>query len=203
VARRDGQSDLYVVSETGGPLSQLTRGTTEDLRPRWSPDGRWIYFASNRTGIWEAWRTRAAPDTHRTQQVTAGGAVAAQASATDSTLYFVRPDTVGIWEVPLDTTRFPLHTGPQGLPIRTISDVSPRERDNWWVGPDGIHFVHRYATEAVLAYYDFASHRILPLYTFPDRRSVRHLSTSPGGQWFAYTHTVRRESDVMLLDRLR
>jgi len=203
VTRRHGHADLYVVPTTGGAPSRLTRSDADDLYPRWSPNGRWIYFASPRTGTWEAWRTRAAPDTQRTQQVTTGGAVAAQVSPTDSTLYVVRPDTVGIWEMPLDTTKFPLPTGPQGLPLRTITEFSPQERENWWVGEDGIHFVHRYANEAILAYYDFASHRILPLHTFPEWRSVQDIATGPDGRWFAYTHTVRRESDVMLIEDIR
>lgn len=201
--RRHDHSDLYVLPATGGTPSPLTRADAEDLHPRWSPDGRWIYFASNRTGAWEAWRTRASPDTQRTQQVTTGGAVAAQVSPTDSTLYFVRPDTVGIWERPLDTTKLPLRTGPEGLPLSTITEFSPQERANWWVGEDGIHFVHRYANEAILAYYDFASHRILPLYTFSEWRSVQDIATGPGGRWFAYTHTVRRESDVMLVENVQ
>ncbi len=31
------------------PARKLTAGTANDRSPRWSPDGRWLYFASDRT----------------------------------------------------------------------------------------------------------------------------------------------------------
>ncbi len=41
--RADG-SDLYVVSTSGGSLSQLTNSRMREFSPAWSPDGRWIAF---------------------------------------------------------------------------------------------------------------------------------------------------------------
>lgn len=202
VTRRDGQSDLHLISASGGAPSRLTKASSEDLVPRWSRDGRWVYFSSTRTGHWEAWRTRASADTHRVQQVTTGGAVAAQESRTDSTLYYVRPDTVGIWRVPLDTSRFPLQTklSSQNLPISTILQFDPQQRRSWWVGETGIHFVHRQSSRAMLSYFEFASRRILPLYSFPDWRPAQSIAIGPDGEWFAYTRVVRRESDIMLVE---
>ena len=108
VARRNGRSNLFSVPASGGGLSQLTDTSAAVLAPRWGRNDRWIYFASNQTGRWEIWRT--SPKTSQTQQVTTGGAVAAQESPTGSTLYVVRSDTMGIWAAPLDTARFPLRT---------------------------------------------------------------------------------------------
>lgn len=202
VARRGGQSNLHLISASGGPPSRLTKASSEDLVPRWSRNGRWIYFSSNRTEQWDAWRVRASADTHRVQQVTTGGAVAAQDSRTDSTLYYVRPDTVGIWRVALDTTRFPLQTtlASQSVPLNVILQFDPRERGSWWVGESGIHFLHRRSNRAVLSYFEFASRRILPLYAFSDWRPAQSIAVGPGGEWFAYTHVARRESDVMLVE---
>lgn len=203
VARRNGQSDLHVLPASGGTPSRLTKAPSEDLVPRWSRDGRWVYFSSNRTGIWEVWRVRAAADTHRVQQVTTGGAVAAQESRTDSTLYFVRPDTAGIWRLPLDTSRLPLTTDPSAFPINVIGQFDPKDRRSWWVGRDGLHFLHRQSKGALLAHFDLETRRILPLYEFPDWRPVQSLAVGPGGEWFAYTHVVQRESDVMLVENFR
>lgn len=124
VARRNGGgSNLFGVPASGGALSQFTDTSAEVLAPRWGPDGRWIYFSSNQTGNWEIWRT--SPKTSQTQQVTTGGGVAAQESPTGSTLYVVRPDTIGIWATSLDTTNFPLRTRP--VPAQTGDSLVARD----------------------------------------------------------------------------
>lgn len=130
VARNKGQTDLFTVPVSGDQVTRLTQTEAHELVPRWSRDGRRIYYASNRTGQWEVWRRHVSPDTDDPQQVTVGGAVAAQESSTASTLYFVRPDTAGIWAMPLDTTRLPLRTRPRGQVFTAdsllgIRDASP------------------------------------------------------------------------------
>ncbi len=229
-ARGKGGSDLYAVSASGGGRVRLTRSAAADRLPRWSPDGRWIYFASNRSGQWEIWRTLAAPDSGRTEQVTKGGAVAAQQAPDDSTLYLVRSDTLGIWAAPFDSTALPLDfsassdsstgavEGPEDSlkldgggaggeeegpspPLRqVVEQFAPRDKHNWWVDENGIHFLSRRPNQVVLAYHDFASERILPLYEFRDWGRNRSFAVSPDGQWFAYTHVPRRESDIMLIE---
>jgi len=52
----------------------------------------------------------------------------------------------------------------------------------------------------MLSYFEFASRRILPLYSFPDWRPAQSIAIGPDGEWFAYTRVVRRESDVMLVE---
>jgi dipeptidyl aminopeptidase/acylaminoacyl peptidase len=49
-------------------LRQLTNDPARDRSPRWSPDGREILFASNRSGKYEAWTIR--PDGSGLTQVT-------------------------------------------------------------------------------------------------------------------------------------
>jgi dipeptidyl aminopeptidase/acylaminoacyl peptidase len=43
-------SDVWIVSSTGGASRQLTRSPKSDERPRWSPDGKEIAFVSTRDG---------------------------------------------------------------------------------------------------------------------------------------------------------
>ena len=55
VTRRDAErdvtdSDVWVVSTEGGSPYQLTRGTKRDEGPRWSHDGTWLAFLSDRDG---------------------------------------------------------------------------------------------------------------------------------------------------------
>ena len=42
--------DLYLMPITGGTPSKLTSGVAWDMQPRFSPDGEWVAFTSDRTG---------------------------------------------------------------------------------------------------------------------------------------------------------
>jgi hypothetical protein len=48
---RGGYRDLRVVDVRTGSVSQLTRDRALDLQPSWSPDGRFLFFSSDRTGV--------------------------------------------------------------------------------------------------------------------------------------------------------
>jgi Tol biopolymer transport system component len=49
------ESALYVVSASGGPWTRITDGRHWDDKPRWSPDGRTIYFVSGPGGFFNVW----------------------------------------------------------------------------------------------------------------------------------------------------
>ena len=49
---------LYVMAATGGPWIRITDGKHWDDKPRWSPDGKTIYFVSGRGGFFNVWGIR-------------------------------------------------------------------------------------------------------------------------------------------------
>ena len=55
-------STVYVMPANGGPWRPVTDGQAYDDKPRWSPDGRILYFISNRDGRFEVWGRRFDPD---------------------------------------------------------------------------------------------------------------------------------------------
>jgi len=61
---------LFVVEVATGKVRQLTNDLAMVLSPAWSPDGRWIYFASSRGGTTNIWKIAASGGTP--QQLTAG-----------------------------------------------------------------------------------------------------------------------------------
>jgi serine/threonine protein kinase/Tol biopolymer transport system component len=55
-----GQRDVFTVSSTGGKetIVPVTADAPIDWSPAWSPDARWLYFSSDRSGTMTLWRVR-------------------------------------------------------------------------------------------------------------------------------------------------
>jgi Tol biopolymer transport system component len=51
-----GQRIIWTVPADGGEAVQVTAGMSVDWNPVWSPDGRYLYFASDRSGVANLWR---------------------------------------------------------------------------------------------------------------------------------------------------
>lgn len=65
---RNGQYDIYKVSIETGVETQLTDTPGLDDGSEYTPDGKYIYFNSNRTGTMQIWRMK--PDGSEQEQVT-------------------------------------------------------------------------------------------------------------------------------------
>ncbi|HKS23939.1 MAG TPA: protein kinase [Thermoanaerobaculia bacterium] len=53
------QPDVFVARIDGGQLRQLTNDSARDQNVTWAPDGKTLYFYSNRDGPYHAWSIRA------------------------------------------------------------------------------------------------------------------------------------------------
>ena len=51
-----GQRDIYTISATGGTAVAVTNDANVDWSPIWSPDGKYLYFVSDRGGSMNVWR---------------------------------------------------------------------------------------------------------------------------------------------------
>ena len=47
--------DLYLLPASGGSARRITSGSGYDVQPRFSPDGQWVAFASDRGGTENLW----------------------------------------------------------------------------------------------------------------------------------------------------
>ncbi|HET6279119.1 MAG TPA: Tol-Pal system beta propeller repeat protein TolB [Candidatus Polarisedimenticolia bacterium] len=70
-ARVPGGFDIFVKDLSSGVQTQLTRNSGINETPRWSPDGRHLVFASNRTGSFDIYTMDA--DGGRVKRLTHGG----------------------------------------------------------------------------------------------------------------------------------
>ncbi len=53
-----GQRDIWTIPAEGGEPEPLTHDAAIDWGPVWSPDGRFLYFTSDRSGSMNLWRLR-------------------------------------------------------------------------------------------------------------------------------------------------
>ncbi len=67
-AERNGNYDVYKISDEGGEEIRLTDAEGLDDGPEFSPDGKYIYFNSVRSGSMEIWRMK--PDGSEQEQIT-------------------------------------------------------------------------------------------------------------------------------------
>ncbi len=63
-----GRTDLWLVKSDGADLRRLTSHSAADNTPRWSPDGKSIYFLSTRSDSPQVWRIP--PDGGEAEQIT-------------------------------------------------------------------------------------------------------------------------------------
>lgn len=86
-AGRNDEWDVYAISTGGGPEKRLTDAPGLDDGPEYSPDGRYIYFNSHRTGRMHIWR------------MNAGGTGQTQLTFDEYDNWFAHPSPDGKWLV--------------------------------------------------------------------------------------------------------
>jgi Tol biopolymer transport system component len=144
-ANTSGQRDLWTVAAEGGEPVAVTADAATDWSPEWSPDGRWLYFSSDRGGSFNLWRVAIHPATGAAagspQPVTTGVRGMGYARfASDgsrlSAMAYERSFEQTIHEVDLNASRAAT-SGAEGValrPLRTLRNPSAR----WCsLSPDG------------------------------------------------------------------
>ncbi|HVK87667.1 MAG TPA: DPP IV N-terminal domain-containing protein [Kofleriaceae bacterium] len=118
--RKHGYRDILVLELATGNIEEITRDRAIDMAPRWSPDGKTLYFDSDRTGISNlyAWDL----EQRRLWQVTnvLGGAFQAAPSPDGKLLAFQAASPKGgydLYELPVDRASW--------LPARAMVDDRP------------------------------------------------------------------------------
>lgn len=185
-SRVEGNADIYVIKTNSDQPRRLTTASAIDSNPSWSPDGQWVFFASDRTGRWQVWKMPV--EGGDAVQVTQRGGFRNHLSTDGTWLYYTKPDTVGIWQVPAEG-------GGEVLlePLRVAS------KDAWTVTQDGIYFLRtEEGRHPVLAFYDFVTGRASDVATLPTEHRQYSLTLSPDGQSLLYTQLDRSESDLAL-----
>jgi Tol biopolymer transport system component len=135
--RESTKFDVRTVDLSTQKLEWVTNDLFQDLQPVWSPSGRFIYFASYRTGGLNLWRigvTAGGKPRGAPQQITTGaGQDLEPCLSPDGTrlAFSIRRQNASIWTLPVD----PATGRPTGAPRETIATNREDSRAAW--SPDG------------------------------------------------------------------
>ena len=130
------RSQIVIVDPASRTLARLTNGNSADMDPTWSPDGRYVYFASDRGGGLNLWRVpvRAATATGPPEQLTTGAGDDVEPAVAPSggrIAFTVRGVNSDVWRLPVSP-----ETGrPTGEPSAVIATTREESRGAW--SPDG------------------------------------------------------------------
>ncbi|MEX2270228.1 MAG: protein kinase [Vicinamibacterales bacterium] len=191
-ANPEGNWDLFLANPDGGGITQLTSGPEIDYVPRWSRDGRWIYFTRQP----DLWRVR--PDGTEARRLLARAAHAHE-SLDGRTLYFARYELDSAdGTIAIDLWSRPVEGGDETRLVRGISN----ER-NFAVGRRGLYFLRVTGRESSeLRLYEFGSRRerlIMRLRQLP----LPGLALAPDESGGLLVLSDRPQSDIILAERVR
>jgi len=191
-----GRPDVIVVRAAGGEPRVLTANLPNGGYPRFSRDGRWIYFAVV-DGEARVWKMPA--DGGNAVQVTTGPAVASVESRDGRDLFYIERAnrTSALWRLPLAG----------GGPVKVLDGVL---LSNFDVVDTGVYFIDQLlgaggapaGGTARLQFFEFATGRVRTI--AQDLGSVGFgLSASPDGRTVYYPRTDASVEELMVVDNFR
>jgi dipeptidyl aminopeptidase/acylaminoacyl peptidase len=99
------QADLYTIELSNGVIKRLTDTPEDEVETRWSRDGRWIFYSSNKTGRFELYKMLAEGG-GRPVQITRQGGLNPVESPDGRFLYYAKNG-----DTPTSLCRVPIEGG--------------------------------------------------------------------------------------------
>ncbi len=184
-------SKIVTMNLHGGAPLILTPDAFHSVCPSWSHDGKWVYFASPRSGEWQVWKVPAGGGSP--VQVTQHGGHAALESPDGKYVYYAKTQMAEpeIWRVPVN-----------GGPEAPLPLVHPGTWASWQIVEDGILFVGpSLGHQAALSFYDFARQRTTTVTVL--NRVPFWLGATPDGHTVAFDQPGQEQAQAMLVENFR
>ncbi|HEY6120811.1 MAG TPA: protein kinase [Pyrinomonadaceae bacterium] len=188
------KGDIYVIGVDGGPALPIATGDSDDHLPSWSRDGKWIYFASDRSGQLQVWKAPAQGG--EAVQVTRQGGYLAFESFDGKHVYYIKPfPTQGIWQVPVDG----------GEELQIMNSFQSALYGDWAVGNDGIYFINEHGKDGMaIDFFDFAGRKVRQVASLGKVHILETgIAVSPDGRQILYTQIDGGGADIKLVENFR
>ena len=196
-ARPAAHSRIFVVDQHARNLHMISSesGEYENVVPSWSRDGKFLYFASNRTESYQIWRYELASG--KETQVTRDGGFASFESYDGKTLYFSKFERPGIWNLPIDG----------GDEQRITDALHLGSWGDFGVAENGLYFVDSDDPRGQsILYYNFRTRRLNHVLTFKDgfvaTPQAANLGVSRDGRTLLFTQG-KSKSSLMLAENVK
>jgi len=194
-SRPGGHSHVFVINAEGGQPRQLTQGDSENSVASWSIDGKWIYFASSRSGDWQVWKMT--PQGDSVTQITHKGGFAALPSLDGKYLYYAKGrDVPGLWRVPVNG----------GEEVKLLDGPPAGGWGYYAVTADGIYYADITNPAKGLYFYSFAtqtSSLAMPVDHEQPCSGAPSLGFSPDGRTMLMCLQDQALVYIMLVEKFR
>ena len=200
----DGTFDVYSVPSFGGTPRLVAGGDSRDTVPSYSRDGQWIYFASDRSGEVQVWKTPVEGEQQSpggAVQITRDGGFLALESEDGRYVYYAKRRNLltgsnAIWRIPVG--------GGEEEPV-----VAEMESNwgNWALAGGCLYFIDRDEGPSAgsgWAVYarDLETHETERIAALPHEPVLAGpaFDVSPDGRWILYSANDSNESDLLLVE---
>ncbi len=179
-----GRYDVWLASIDGSSVTRLTTDEANDTDAKWSADGKWLYFASTRSGSAQVWRIK--PTGGEAEQVTK--------LETDINGFRVMPDgkrlvlSIDVWpkaKTIADSVKLDEAKDKAKVKARVYDELLFRHWDTWEDGK----FSHLFVWTSDKDVRDLTPGLMTDTPTKP-YGGMEEAVLSPDGKWLAYVARV-------------
>ena len=187
----DAVTGIDIVSSSGGSPVKISK--MNNYLPRFSADGKSIYFCSNNNRadnqIWKV-----SKDGSNAVQITKNGGEAAFESPDGKWVYYSRYWTQGKEGI----FKMPVEGGEEQVVVN-----KPVYRDVWILTTNGIYYRSLNGEKSELFFYDFTGNKTTKITDFNYHTTVPYFDVSPKENWILIAQSEETESDIMLIENFR
>ena len=185
----DMNSGIGVVSSSGGTPINISKSIA--YMPRYSANGEWIYFCSNKNNYNQIWKVFI--NGSKEVQVTKNGGDAAFESPDGKWVYYSR-----FWYADKGICRIPAEGGEEQKIIDKVV-----YRDSWVLKENGIYYFIEMPTKYDLFFFEFKSGKTTKMGDFNKNTTSAYFDISLKEDWMLFSQSEETESNIMLLENFK